>query len=316
MANTDQQHDNSQIDSSMDSLIPADVTVHQVSQSINPSVDFEKDCCLVQIYPPDVIDGMMLLEEETIRIGRDFECDLSIEDGNVSRRHAEVCRCETGHKIYDLGSTNGTFVNGKRVSEQVLVSGDRIAVGSFIFKYLSAGCIETHYHEAVYSSLTRDALTGAFNKRYLLESLQREIARSRREKSPLAVVMMDIDRFKNTNDTHGHLVGDQVLREFGQRLLSLCREDDLFARYGGEEFCLLLASTSPEQAATIAERCRNEIAQTPFTTEAGPLQITASFGGECFPGDTRKKPNELIAAADARLYVAKKSGRNRVVIVD
>ena len=307
-----QNEDQNLLSSPCNSLSAADMTVQQSQGFANPVDALDNESCLVQIYPADVIDGMMLLEEETIRLGRDFECDLSLNDGNVSRQHAEIRRTAHGHLLSDLGSTNGTFVNGERVHTHELVAGDRVAIGPFIFKYLSAGCIETHYHEAVYSSLTRDALTGAFNKRYLLESLQREIARARRDKRPLAVVMMDIDHFKGVNDTHGHLVGDEVLREFGVRLLSICREDDLFARYGGEEFCLLLASTDRDEALEIAERCRTEIANRPFQTQSGELPITASFGVQCFSGNQTCTPSELIRVADEHLYNAKQNGRNRV----
>ncbi|MEM7455565.1 MAG: GGDEF domain-containing protein [Planctomycetota bacterium] len=291
----------------------ADMTVQQNHGHQAPGAIAGKDSCLVQIYPADVIDGMMLLDTEALNIGRDFECDLTLNDGNVSRRHARIKTMPGGHVITDAGSTNGTFVNGQKVDTYNLRSGDRIAVGPFIFKYLSAGCIEAHYHEAVYSSLTRDALTGAFNKRYLLEAMQREISRSRRDKQSIAIVMMDIDHFKSVNDNYGHLVGDEVLREFGRRLLDICREDDLFARYGGEEFSLLLASTSAEQAVEIANRCRQAIAEKPFSTEAGDLQITASFGIECYNGSRKATGTDLIGIADERLYQAKQAGRNCVI---
>jgi diguanylate cyclase (GGDEF)-like protein len=294
-------------------LQPAEVTMQQ-QQDYEAHADvLTNESCLVQIYPADVIDGMMLLDEEVIRIGRDFECDLSLNDGNVSRKHAEITRQSNGHVLVDLGSTNGTSVNGARVQSHPLRSGDQIAIGPFIFKYLSAGSIETHYHEAVYTSLTRDALTGAMNKRYLLESLQREIARSRRDKQPLAVVMIDIDHFKSVNDTHGHLIGDAVLREFGTRLLSICREDDLLARYGGEEFSLLLSSTGKREAVQIAEKCRAEIESKPFDTDAGQIFVTASFGIECFAGMRAVSANQLIEIADNRLYEAKQNGRNCVI---
>ena len=292
--------------------LAAEVTMQQDDFEA-PAETLANESCLVQIYPADVIDGMMLLGEEVLRIGRDFECDLSLNDGNVSRKHAEIRRTANGHALHDLGSTNGTTVNGNRIQAYQLRSGDQIGMGPFIFKYLTAGSIETHYHEAIYSSLTRDALTGAMNKRYLLDSLHREIARSRRDKQPLAVVMIDIDHFKSVNDTHGHLVGDAVLREFGARLISGCREDDLLARYGGEEFSLLLVSTGQEEANSIAERCREMIADKPFQTDAGELQITASFGIECFIGNRSALPDDLIGIADQRLYQAKQQGRNRVV---
>ncbi|MCM2373226.1 diguanylate cyclase [Aporhodopirellula aestuarii] len=272
------------------------------------------ESCLVQIYPADVIDGMLLLEHDFLAIGRDISCDLVLDDASVSRRHVQLIQTLEGHALQDLGSTNGTLVNGTPIEgRHVLSSGDNISIGSFIFKYLSAGSVESQYHETVYLSLTRDALTGTMNKRYLLESMQREMARSLRRSQSLAVVMMDIDFFKSVNDTHGHLVGDEVLREFGRRLLSTCREDDLLARYGGEEFSLLMASTERDEAIEIAERCRMVISQDPFETAIGPLNITASFGVACYDGGQTMKALELIKIADDRLYEAKRDGRNRVV---
>ncbi|MFG0253697.1 MAG: diguanylate cyclase, partial [Rhodopirellula sp. JB053] len=244
----------------------------------------------------------------------DIVCDLILDDASVSRRHVELVPTGNGYALRDLGSTNGTLLNGTPIDgEQLLRSNDIISIGSFIFKYLSAGSVESQYYETVYLSLTRDALTGTMNKRYLLESMQREMARSLRRSQPLAVVMMDIDFFKSVNDTHGHLVGDEVLREFGTRLLDVCREDDLLARYGGEEFSLLLASTDRDEALEIAERCRAVIADEPFDTAVGPLAVSASFGVACYDGNQAMKPAELLKVADERLYDAKHNGRNQVV---
>ncbi|MFK8113782.1 MAG: diguanylate cyclase [Rubripirellula sp.] len=289
----------------------ADATMQQVFESEQQSQS--QEVCLVQMYPADVVDGMMLLDEERIVLGRDESCDLVLNDGSVSRQHATISVSEEGYVLEDLDSTNGTLINGKAESQKLLHSGDTIQFGSFIFKFLSADSVETQYHETVYTAMTRDALTGAMNKRYLLESLQREIARSFRQQQPVCVVMIDIDHFKGVNDTHGHLVGDEVLREFGARLLSACREDSLLARYGGEEFSLLLSSTTIEEAIELSNRCRTKIAETPFQTAAGPLEITASFGIGCSPLDRQMSCTDLIKIADDRLYDAKDQGRNRVV---
>jgi diguanylate cyclase (GGDEF)-like protein len=271
-----------------------------------------QESCLVQIYPPDVVDGMRLLQHERIVAGRDATANLRLHDSSVSRRHAEFERDQIGYLVRDLGSTNGTHVNGELVSRQRLQSGDTLRLGSFLFKFLSAGSIESQYHETVYTALTRDALTGTMNKRYLMESMQREVARSIRQHLVLSVLMLDIDHFKSVNGTHGHLVGDEVLREFGGRILTECREDDLLARYGGEEFCLLLSATCRDEAREIAERCRVAISHRPFETAAGQLDISASFGLACLDPDAPATPTELIHEADLCLYDAKRNGRNMV----
>ena len=161
--------------------------------------------------------------------------------------------------------------------------------------------------------MTIDALTGAFNKSYLLDNLQREIARCHQKGHDLAVVMSDIDNFKSVNDTHGHLVGDEVLKKFGQRLLEVCREDDLFARYGGEEFSLVFAESDEDEATMMAERCREVIADRPFQTSIGPLYITSSFGVSMMSSDQLVSPIDMIGEADGRLYLAKRWSRNQVV---
>lgn len=268
--------------------------------------------CLVQIYPADVVDGMLLLETDYLLIGRDDEADLMLPDNSVSRRHAALQRTEQGFEIEDLGSTNGTFIDGQLIDRVSLSSGDTIRIGSFLFKFLSAGSVESQYHETVYGALTRDALTGTMNKRYLLETLDRAIATAVRQKSSVTVVMVDIDHFKAVNDTYGHLVGDEVLREFGRRVGEACREDDLLARYGGEEFCLLLSGTASEEATEVAERCRKTVCDTPFDTAAGPLEISASFGFACLDASTPESGTQLIGRADEKLYDAKHAGRNQV----
>jgi len=304
-----------EIDRNLSTCDPNDAGDTTMRQPHSVSVPNQTDnqCCLVQIYPADVVNGMLLLEEDRVVAGRDISADLLLEDTSVSRQHAELIRQGNGYVIRDLGSTNGTAVNGNRTMEQALRSGDTIKLGSFIFKFLSAGSVETKYHETVYSAMTRDALSGAMNKRYLLESLRREVARAVRQQQALSVLMLDIDHFKSVNDNHGHLIGDEVIREFGTRMLSGCREDDLLARYGGEEFCLVLSLTAREAALQIAERNREVIGSTPFTTTAGPLSITVSFGISCLNPDTPETAEDLIRRADAKLYEAKRSGRNCVI---
>lgn len=284
-----------------------------MQRSPDQSMDHHHDqSCLVQIYPADVVDGMLLIESDELVIGRDAGADLMLPDNSVSRRHAVIRRTGEGFEIKDLDSTNGTFVAGEQITKAVLNSGDTIRLGSFLFKFLSAGSVESQYHETVYSALTRDALTGTMNKRYLLETLNRSIATAIRQKQPITVVMLDIDHFKSVNDNYGHLVGDEVLREFGQRVGTACREDDLLARYGGEEFCMLLSATDSEEALDVAERCRKTVCDEPFQTAAGPLTISASFGFAVLNPDHGETGLELINRADERLYEAKNGGRNRV----
>ena len=282
-----------------------DAAVGSISQ---PSTE----SCLVQIYPPDVVDGMLKLGSNKIVIGRESSSTCVLPDTSVSRRHAEISPSDEGFKIRDLESTNGTLVNGQRVKEHTLDSGDTIQVGSFLFRFLTAGSVESKYHETVYSALTQDALTGTMNRRYLVESLRREISRANRNGEMLSLTMIDIDHFKRVNDSYGHLIGDEVLREFGKRIESVKRDDDLLARFGGEEFCLVLAATSPEETEDMLEKCRAAIADKKFETAASKINITASFGYVCVQPFKVIQINDIIEAADELLYAAKKAGRDRV----
>lgn len=289
-----------------------DATIANARCPVSSNID-TRDCCLVQIYPTNIVDGLMRLGDDTLTIGREQSNDLSLVDGSVSRYHARLERCEEGYILRDLGSTNGTIVDNESVKEHKLLGGETIRFGSFIFKFLRANGIEAQYHATVYNAMTRDGLTGAFNKSYLLDSLSQEIARSQRCSRPLCVLLMDIDFFKKVNDTYGHLVGDEVLREFSKRIATAKREDDLQCRYGGEEFVLILGESSLEDALGIAERCNRIVGSHPFMTTAGEIPVTVSIGVAQLPVNNQTVDAvALLEMADVQLYRAKESGRNRV----
>ena len=168
-----------------------------------------------------------------------------------------------------------------------------------------------HLHHEAQRLSTTDALTGLWNFRYLSMSLAREIERSTRFDRPLAVLMLDLDHFKQVNDEHGHARGDTVLRELAQRVQEQIREVDTFARYGGEEFVVVLPETSVEGAAQLAERICVAVRRQPFRVEGEePLDISVSIGGAAFP-DHGQTPATLMRAADKALYVAKGAGRDQ-----
>ena len=295
---------------------PIDATIASHHCEDSPGVE-TRDCCLVQIYPTNIVDGLMRLGDDTLTIGREQSNDLSLVDGSVSRFHARLERCDEGYLLRDLGSTNGTIVDNETVNQHKLMGGETIRFGSFIFKFLRASGIEAQYHATVYNAMTRDGLTGAFNKNYLLDSLAQEIARSQRCNRPLSVLLMDIDYFKKVNDTYGHLVGDEVLREFSKRISAAKREDDLLCRYGGEEFVLILGETHLKDAIAIAAKCNQFVGSQVFSTSAGDIPVTVSLGvaqlSTAFPvADAAGAATALLECADVQLYRAKDSGRNQV----
>lgn len=157
-----------------------------------------------------------------------------------------------------------------------------------------------------------DNLTGLVNRRHFLNVLHHEIERSRRYHTPVSIAMIDIDYFKQINDTYGHLIGDRVLREVAQRCRQHLRDVDILARYGGEEFGLVLPETNYEQAILASERLRKTIAAMPIMLDSKPLQITLSIGVAAFNPTLYPDPSSFIADADRALYLAKQRGRNRV----
>jgi len=167
--------------------------------------------------------------------------------------------------------------------------------------------------EALRVQATHDALTGLFNRGRVLEILASEIARSERELRPLAVLMVDLDRFKQINDTLGHQAGDAVLREAARRMQAATRQYDAPGRYGGEEFLIVLPGCGAREGYAQAERIREAFAREPFAAGADSLAVTCSIGVSsrhaCAAGDA----DCLIREADAALYDAKNRGRNRVV---
>lgn len=161
-----------------------------------------------------------------------------------------------------------------------------------------------------------DALTGVFNRRYLMAQLQRELERAQRYQHPLSVMLCDVDHFKRINDTYGHQVGDEVLVSFVQALRGGLRETDWIARYGGEEFVVVLPETGIEHARIVAERCRVELAEHPRQITDASVPVTASFGVTGWePGMSADIVlDKLVAAADAGVYASKAGGRNQVTV--
>ena len=170
--------------------------------------------------------------------------------------------------------------------------------------------------EALREQATRDSLTHTWNRNSILEILGRELARGARENTSLGVVIVDLDRFKNVNDHHGHLAGDAVLREAARRIQSGMRQYDSIGRYGGEEFLILLPGCDAVDSLNQAERLRKQLAQSDMRVRDAAIPITASFGVTAVPCALVLSPENVIRRADEALYLAKKMGRNRVELLE
>jgi diguanylate cyclase (GGDEF)-like protein len=273
-----------------------------------------REACLVHIYPsgPSMGRRYTLSSTQVMLIGRGADCAIHIDDHSVSRKHAHIEPSGEGYVSVDLGSTNGTFVNDDPIERRLLADGDYLRVGNCIYRFLAGGNIEAEYHEEIYRLAIIDGLTEIPNKRFFLEFLTRELSRSQRHHRPLALIMFDIDRFKNINDEQGHLCGDHVLRDLAGRLRHVVRAEELLARYGGEEFAAVLPECTLEDALAVGERFRRLIEEQPFSFDGMALPLTISVGVASIQGGEALSPTELVERADEKLYEAKRTGRNRV----
>ncbi len=252
------------------------------------------------------------LEKSPLTIGRIQDSDVVLDDDAVSRRHAQVEQRADIWYVVDVGSRNGTLHNeGELDREAALGHGDRIKVGSTIFKYLTGADAESAYFEEVFKLTITDGLTQVNNRRHFDETLEREYLRARRHTRPLALLVMDIDYFKKINDQYGHLAGDHVLRELAGLVQGRVRRDETVARYGGEEFVVLLPETTLEGAVSLAENLRARIAAHSFVFQNTTIAVSVSVGcAEAMESDSTAP--DLFRRADEHMYRAKKSGRNRV----
>jgi diguanylate cyclase (GGDEF)-like protein len=268
---------------------------------------------LVVIYAAEqgLLGKRYVLDKSPQRVGRGADNQIVLEGDSVSRRHAQFERRGGTWYIVDNNSTNGTYLNEEQVhGDAIINNGDRIKVGPTILKYLSGLDAEAKYHEEIYRMTIVDGLTQIHNKRYLFETLEKELTRARRYERQLSLLIFDIDYFKRINDQYGHLAGDYVLRELARVVQERIRRDELFARYGGEEFVIVLPETPIQGGVTLAENLRTRVASHGFVFQGERIPVTISIGCAMLKDD--KAATELIQRADEKLYEAKRNGRNRV----
>lgn len=249
-------------------------------------------------------------------IGRGTDADVWIEDSGVSRQHARIlCEADGRYFVEDLGSTNGTLVGTTRITKAEVRPGDRVQIGPHVtLRFAITDDAEEELQRRLYESSTRDALTRLYNRKYFAERLFAEVAYSRRHGVKLAVLLLDLDDFKATNDTYGHLAGDMVLRLVANQMLRTIRVEDLLARYGGEEFVILARTTGRSEAVRLADRILQAVRalDIPITPERS-IRATVSIGVAVLSEVPREGgPNDLLALADAQLYRAKAAGKDRV----
>ncbi|MGB7922491.1 MAG: GGDEF domain-containing protein [Pyrinomonadaceae bacterium] len=264
------------------------------------------------------------LERDEVTLGRALEADVRVNDARASRLHARIRTerdqesGETRYHITDLGSTNGTLLNGQPITEAVLEEGDKLVIGEHLMRFDMLDEIDREFQRQIHRLLVHDELTGLLTSKSFFSELRREAARAEYESLPFCVLMMDLDHFKDVNDTYGHMTGSQTLEEVGGVITRALRAGDVASRFGGEEFAAFMLDADIAQGIVAAERVRAAVEAHPFSmTKRGSTEserthhITISIGVAAFPDDARD-PIELVEMADSALYRAKRSGRNRV----
>jgi diguanylate cyclase (GGDEF)-like protein len=207
-------------------------------------------------------------------------------------------------------------LNGRKISQETLQNGDKIMIGEAIMRFDLLDEIDREYQRQIHRLISHDDLTGLLSSRSFFSELRREASRSNAENRNFCVLMMDVDHFKNVNDTFGHLTGSKTLEELGGCIVKNLRTGDAAARFGGEEFAAFLLDAELPQAIVAAERIRKCIEEEGFSViRRGKTEelhhVTISIGISSFPQDS-KDPIELVEMADSALYRAKREGRNRV----
>jgi diguanylate cyclase (GGDEF)-like protein len=261
-------------------------------------------------------------------IGRGEGVEVAFVDFGVSRAHVRISRAPDGYSIKDLDSHNGTWVDEIRLEGTVqLAPHCRIRLGpSTVIQFAALDEMGVTAFDKLRAALLLDPLTGTGKRSFLERRLREEFAYSQRHGTPLAVMLVDVDHFKNINDDLGHTVGDRALAHVAGVLKEVVRREDCVFRYGGDEFCVIVRGTESAGLVAMARRLRSALHAAPLMLEDGELRITASIGvagavlhreelpssRETFDEDDVNTESDLVTLADRALYLAKRRGRDRV----
>ncbi|MTH97503.1 GGDEF domain-containing protein [Roseibium sp. RKSG952] len=255
---------------------------------------------------------VVVLDAPTVEIGRSSRCGVVVSEPTVSRRHLLMEVTPDGVQVVDLRSRNGVFVNGKKITRDWLARNDQVRIGPEVvlrFSYFTDA--EISYLTHMYKAATFDSLTLTFNRQYFNTYLER-YGEGALPVNDLALLLVDIDRFKSINDRFGHELGDQALCHVASIIRSTVRPEDIVCRYGGEEFAILVNKKPGVEAEHIAERVRHNISVSEMRQSGRRIHLTVSIGVALMT-EADGCPNNLFNLADKRMYSAKSLGRNRVV---
>ncbi|ADL26908.1 GGDEF/FHA domain protein [Fibrobacter succinogenes subsp. succinogenes S85] len=258
---------------------------------------------LIVLYPQSEF-AELPLELGTVVLGRGQDADIRFEDELVSRRHCALTFDGQSVTVEDLGSTNGTFVDGNYINKQILDSDNRLQIGKIVLKIAYKDSNEEAFSRELYEAATLDELTGLLNHQTFMDRSAGELVSARRGGAFVHVAMIRVDGFKQLTETNGEMCGDLILKEVARLLNDEKRDSDLLARNKGEKFMLLMNGISPEDAKKRAEKMRLVIERHIFSWMDSRIPVTISIGLVSRQGAEVTQMNELIAESDGLLNTA------------
>jgi len=255
--------------------------------------------------------GKRVNVQGNLLIGRDSGSALVLPDPGVSARHAMLEDRGGTWTLVDLRSTNGTFVNGNRITEVELKAGDKIAFGSSIVRFEVQDDADKAYSELIAELVHIDDLTGLYLRRRFDAELTSLVGASLAAGDSVALLAMDLDGIKQINDTHGHLFGAHTIAESGKLIGKIVEGRGFACRFGGDEFIAALPRSSTEDGARVAQEIWSAIGGHAFVYEGIRLHPGISIGVASIP-ENASDATTLFRRADEALYLAKRTGKNRV----
>jgi two-component system, cell cycle response regulator len=298
-----------------ESKLPSTSTTQTVRVMPHSAHGQRRLASLLVVQGADIDLGRHVPCEEPVVIGRDPGVGLPLNDGSISREH---CRVEPdavsgGCILVDLGSTNGTHVNGTKVRGRIaLRQGDKIFLGVSVIRFGYVDAVDLEYHARLEEMARTDPLTGLFSRRQyesIFQMLGREAVES---ELPLSVMVFDLDGLKAINDTHGHEMGAWAIAETGRVIRAELEDHGMLSRFGGDELVGCFPGLAKREAAALAEGARVRMQGHEFIRDGVQVHPTISIGVATYPDDATA-PEALFEAADRALYEAKRGGKNRVV---
>lgn len=255
------------------------------------------------------------IHKKRMSVGRSPDADVVINDDMISWEHFFVDYVEGEVYFQDNDSTNGVFINGQKSESGKLKLGANIQIGDTVMKLEMMAPYDVELRQSLFQRANFDLLTGAYNRHYFMDYAVKELALAQREQQSIKLIMLDLDHFKEINDSLGHPAGDYVLREISHLINGAMREYDLLCRYGGEEFIvMLMGRISLTDVEAVCERVRLLVESHPFEFGGEVIPVTASFGICYLRNPQGYTIDSIIDMADKALYVSKENGRNMVTV--